>query len=358
LLPSKAYSISVRFELDVGRLFYDRNLLVEITQNTTSPNGAGLQKVNTFLVRHAIRPLFGSPPELNGNPAQVNSGTGSIAPNDRQHHDADAPPRPLVEGRRLVAVYDLLGFRAFIERSSLQEASAMIHKIHRWATLPNELPAGMPSETAFPDVSPARPLAHVVFLSDTIVAVAVGNEPTDELKLLYFVWRSMQMLLAVGFPVRGAVVRDEIYIASDMHTLAGRALVRAYDTQNKHCWSGITVDSAVIASGGDVFGRVREGRGLFSTLIVPYDVPLKHGGQEPSFAVNWRFNLVVKSGTRSLFPPTTDFEASRKVENTLQFAREMRNRGLLHANEDKLPCEFRAYFIGNTEPPFDHGDEF
>ena len=96
------------------------------------------------------------------------------------------------------------------------------------------------------------------------------------------------------------------------------------------------------------------------TLFPLYLVPLKTGTVRLHRSINWRWNLVVADGTKSLFRNTNRWQDRRKVNNALEYARWIRNANLAYPKDpDSVPVEVRTYFVSSGPPPpkFDHGDD-
>ncbi len=95
-----------------------------------------------------------------------------------------------------------------------------------------------------------------------------------------------------------------------------------------------------------------------NTLFPLYEVPLKHGSVGNRHSINWRWNLVVADGTRSLFGDAARWEFRRKVNHALEYAHWVRAASLAYpVDPDAIPLELRKIFVGSQEPPFEHGDE-
>lgn len=74
--------------------------------------------------------------------------------------------------------------------------------------------------------------------------------------------------------------------------------------------------------------------------------------------LNWRFNLVVEKGARSLFVSEEPPDVIQKVANTLKYAETVVGSGRIYvADQSNLPVELRSMWIGGKEPPFSHGDD-
>jgi hypothetical protein len=89
---------------------------------------------------------------------------------------------------------------------------------------------------------------------------------------------------------------------------------------------------------------------------------MKSGPIQVLHTLNWRWNVVVKRGTRSLFDDRGDWSARTKVEAALAYARHIREVGLAYPVDDgTIPVEVRVTYVGDGPPtpePSGHGDEY
>jgi hypothetical protein len=164
--------------------------------------------------------------------------------------------------------------------------------------------------------------------------------------------------LAQGFPLRGAITYGDLYIYRKSHVFLGEAMINAYEKEQNQDWIGALVDSSFWNFHEDLQTAISTPMSLLGILFPEYDVPMKLGKSAKSRVINWRFNLVVKNGTRSLFPNINQDDVIRKQNNTLEFALWVRKSKLAYIS-NVPPIEVRTFYIGDSsqKPPFDHGDE-
>ena len=75
-------------------------------------------------------------------------------------------------------------------------------------------------------------------------------------------------------------------------------------------------------------------------------------------AINWRFNLIVEDGTRSLMPYSLDIDVIKKIHNTLRYAEKVIQSGEVYiSDQSAAPIEVRSFSCGSKFPPFPHGDD-
>lgn len=262
---------------------------------------------------------------------------------------------------RSVGFIDVLGFRQLVESTSAGELGEkfvrvvdLVQGFLKRPPLPGkELPR------LFPEHAPDAPwcISHV--FSDSIILISSTGSRNDCLKLLVFALRAMQTLIAHGFPVRGAVAYGDLFVDLQRRLFLGPALTRAYELEQRQDWIGGAVDPGVERAFPDLFSA-GEHLATVEALFPCYQVPFKSGEVREYRTLNWRWNLVVERGTRSLFGSPSDWADHRKVLNALEYALHVRSRGLAYpAQPDKVPVEVQSYFVGDGPPPpkFGHGDE-
>jgi len=95
-----------------------------------------------------------------------------------------------------------------------------------------------------------------------------------------------------------------------------------------------------------------------SDIFLQYEVPLKDGSKERYHTLNWRWNMIVKDGTRSLFSKSQESGISEKVNNALGYSKSIIDSERVYVqNQDQLPIELRSFWVGDQPPPFRHGDD-
>lgn len=212
-------------------------------------------------------------------------------------------------------------------------------------------------ESLFPDHPPAQPWCTQHIFSDTVVLIADSTSADSSLRLLVWAWRLFQFFLSAGFPLRGAVTHGEVSIDQQSRIYLGPALVDAYELERSQQWVGAAIDASVLGAHPDLARHMAAESNILSDIFPLHAVPME-GATREMHTFNWRFNLVVKNGTRSLFPPVDDPRAAEKQQNAIAFARAVRASGRVYTQgERQPPLELRAYFVGDSEPPFTHGDD-
>jgi hypothetical protein len=261
---------------------------------------------------------------------------------------------------RTVAFLDILGFRAKLFNTPLLE---LAHDYERrileshFTNRPLD-PTGQ-APTLFKGHPSNLPwCSHHVF-SDSIILVSHDKDIMSCLKLLVYAWRLSQHFMAFGTPLRGGIAYGELYQNPNLNVFVGKALANAYKLESCQNWIGVAIDTSVVERFPELFEVINKDEyPVLNDLLFEYAVPLKGGTTKRLRTLNWRWNLVVEKGTRSLFSDSDDPRIVEKVSNTLQYARAVVQKGRLYVkDQSNLPVELRSCWIGAKEPPFEHGDD-
>ena len=87
-------------------------------------------------------------------------------------------------------------------------------------------------------------------------------------------------------PLRGAITHGEFFYNLNLNLFCGIPFVRAYELEKKAQWSGVIVDN-------DVFDHYEKWKSDMpkcmdgSSIIVPWNIPLKDNGQEKGMCLDW-----------------------------------------------------------------------
>jgi len=264
--------------------------------------------------------------------------------------------------KRAVAFLDILGFRKLVTETPLSELGPrfanVIEAVRRDLNRP-PLP-GENLHRLLKDRPLTEPFCLTYAFSDSVILISDDSSSTGCLAVLVFAVRAMQAMMASGFPVRAGVSFGEMFVDIPRAVFLGRALTTAYDSEQSQDWVGGLVDDTV-AEAVPELAKYTASNMLLNTLFPVYPVPLKTGTVRECRTLNWRWNLVVKSGTRSLFHETSDPEAMKKITNALAYAKWIRAAGLAYpADPASVPVEVRRFFVGDELPPpsYIHGDEW
>lgn len=264
--------------------------------------------------------------------------------------------------KRTVAFLDILGFRSMIKRFSIEELSKKYERLidkTDYVRYPLKLSEKAPR--LFPHHPLSKPWCYKHIFSDSIILIS--HDQTDEccLKLLIYTWRLIQVCITSGMPIRGGVAFGDLYMNLNKNIILGGALTKAFDLENKQNWIGVSIDKSVEERFVNLFKLFKDSTNVFYPLFFKYYVPFKNGTKEKLHTINWRLNLIVEKGTRSLFKYNRDEGIKEKVANTLQYAKSVVKSGQVYDFREELQVELRAFLHGafkrTFKAPYKHGDD-
>lgn len=260
---------------------------------------------------------------------------------------------------RTVAFLDILGFRSKLYGTSLLElAKSYERRIRESQFLNRPLDPTGNTPTLFKDHPNNVSWCSQYVFSDSIILVSHDENIMSCLKLLVYAWRLSQNFMAFGMPLRGGVVHGEMYANPSINVFLGKALAKAYELEGSQNWIGVAIDTSVMERFSAFFETINKNENpILNDLLFEYPVPFKDGTTKLLRTLNWRWNLIVEKGTRSLFSDSDDPRIVEKTRNTLKYAEAVVQTGRLYVkDQSNLPAELRSCYIGEKEPPFKHGD--
>ena len=261
----------------------------------------------------------------------------------------------IIQGKRAIAYFDILGFKAKVENMPINELAHKYEEIVRQTDGVFTVKNG---------TVVSKQVCHRYIFSDSIFLIAEEDSDESFMDLFFYAWRLMQMFIAAGFPLRGAMTYGDIYVNFEKNIFLGRAISEAAVLEGKQNWIGATVDSTVIDRYESIFERDDVYGFLMSVLLPIHDVPMKDGTRRNYAVINWRHNIISQDGIKALFKNEPYSEAAQiKIDNTLRFAKEIRDANLAYSNIEGIPGKYGVFFIGHGVPhgssiPFSHGDEY
>ena len=264
-----------------------------------------------------------------------------------------------VTPRRTVAFLDILGFQQAVLTTPLSELADKYERRIAEADAMNR-PANFASDTPslFPDHPSSAPWCQRFVFSDSIILVSNDDQAVSALKLLVYAWRLSQAFIAFQMPLRGGIAFGELYVNTLRNICLGRALTTAYDLERIQAWIGVAIHPSAVDAFPEFFSPDDATRGLLDDIFLPYPVPMKDNTAQQLRTLNWRFNLIVEKGTRSLFVSDGPTDVIQKVTNTLIYVETVVRSGRIYVSDQSmLPVELRSMWIGGKEPPFPHGDD-
>lgn len=261
---------------------------------------------------------------------------------------------------RTVAFLDILGFGAKLDNMPLLELANIYERRileSQFINRPFDSTGNTPS--LFKDHPSDAPWCAQYVFSDSIILVSHDEDIMSCMKLIIYAWRLSQNFIAFGMPLRGGVAYGEMYSNPNLNIFLGKALAKAHDLERCQNWIGVAIDTSIKERFPKDFEIFEDQEyQIFDDLLFEYPVPFKDGTTRRLRTLNWRWNLIVEKGTRSLFSNSEDPKIVEKVCNTLKYAEAFVQTGRLYVQDQgKLPVELRSIWIGNKEPPFKHGDD-
>jgi|GEM_PF-1648364 len=252
--------------------------------------------------------------------------------------------------KRAVAFLDILGFKNMIENLSIDEIAL---KYETMIKLISSFETNFSKEKS---VFEYKPLCKRFIFSDSIILIANDDTTDSFIDFVGYARRILQFSIANQMPIRGAISYGDIYINEKINVFLGKALTDAYELEGKQEWIGIILNESIEERYSELFTN-REKSIIFDEILYKYNVPFKDGSFNSYRVINWRVNYIVKNGTKSLLiNKENNPDVEKKIQNTLLFAKHIRDRGRIYS--DKVPTLFKTFYIGDSEPPFKHGDEF
>ncbi|MBI2907603.1 MAG: hypothetical protein HYX92_08120 [Chloroflexi bacterium] len=119
--------------------------------------------------------------------------------------------------------------------------------------------------------------------SDTIIVFSVADDPPDTYAMILLVTELFSKALSYCVPLRGGIAHGQFKFDLGRNLFAGPALLSAYRLGEASQWLGIRVDKAVANRALAI--PILSGRG--NEAVIPWEVPVKRGGTETSYVVDW-----------------------------------------------------------------------
>lgn len=263
-------------------------------------------------------------------------------------------------GKRTVAFLDVLGFRDKIERIPLTSLSDSYEEAIELARILNKKFATSESANSlFPYHPMGERWCNRQILSDAIILVSLNSSAESSLKLMLYARTLVQVFLTLGFSIRGGISYGEIYKNHNTRVILGKALTSAYKLEKNQEWLGVAIDNSVEKNFPELFNNILYPKELLNWFFPVYLVPLKEEKFQEYRILNWRFNMIIEEGTKSLLEKANLNKDNKKFNNTLKYLEWVRKSGAVYIKEGvNRPIEMSAFFVGATKPPFKHGDEY
>jgi hypothetical protein len=188
----------------------------------------------------------------------------------------------------MVAVCDILGFSALLEKQPLENVidgsiawfrSALNHSIHK-----KDFPSS-PPPTA--DLY-THPHVGVAWFSDTVLLYT--KQDTDEAirELLMAVgWLIFETIIQGSTKIRGGISYGEAHIDQENSIYVGLPIVDAYRLEQRQQWAGVALSHAA----SERVPRFAHTGKYGDWWVTPWEVPLKGGESVSTLAVNWNWGI-------------------------------------------------------------------
>lgn len=261
----------------------------------------------------------------------------------------------VISGKRAVAYFDILGFKAKLDNIPLEELSSKYDRIVRQTDGEISISNGQFSR---------KDVCYRYIFSDSLFLVAKEDTEDSFIDLVSYAWRLMQEFIAFGFPLRGAITYGDLYADLACNVFLGKAISEAVLLEGQQDWIGAVVDRSAINRYKSIFENDDTQKYIMNVLLPIHDVPFKDGTRKDYNVINWRINMVSEDGIKALFKNEPfDSGAQIKIDNTLRFSKEIVDAGMVYFNDRLVPERYRRLFVGHRLPPkgtpmFTNGDEY
>jgi hypothetical protein len=258
--------------------------------------------------------------------------------------------------KRAVAFFDVLGFK---EKINTEPLDTVVDSYHSMIKITGNYEGVL-------DKNKKTLITHKscdrYIFSDSILLVANSDTNEGFVDLISYAWRFMQLALASGFPLRGAITYGDILVEPEKGLYVGKAIVDGAELEKQQDWIGAVIDNSAEKRYATVFSSEYTLYQLLQILFPQYSVPMKNGSKKDFRVINWRENIIAKAGTKALFKnPKCDSSVQIKIDNTLEFAKHIVSKGAYI--QGNVPTRYRHLIIADGPPPSDnklpkHGDEY
>ena len=249
----------------------------------------------------------------------------------------------IIKGKRAVAYFDVLGFKSKIENTPIEDLAKGYENTIR-----------LTDGRFFVDDRNIinEQICYRYVFSDSIFLIAKEDTEESFVDLLSYAWRMMQMFIACGFPLRGAVAYGDIYANLDSKIFLGKAISEAVILEGQQDWIGALVDNSAIDRYSKVFEKNDNQSVIMKMLFPVYSVPLKGGLHSDYHVINWRQNLIAQKGIKPLFKNEPYNESVQvKIDNALCFSKKIVDSGTAYFQDDVIPVRYRRFYVASGPPP-------
>jgi len=220
--------------------------------------------------------------------------------------------------RYALALFDVLGFSSWVERTELQTILDTYHSLIVRAVLkPNEKGSLSAVQTPEGSIFAVGGPPHYAYFSDTILLWCHLVPPAVD----DFVGRCSDLMceaLSMDIPLRGAISLGEAVLDRDTGFFIGKPIVEAHYVESGQEWIGLTLSRSAIWS--PFLAQ------LHGTAIIEYPPPMKKESQEYSSPIvvdwprRWRDRNGGECPSKKLRELNADPNFEQKWTNTIAFA--------------------------------------
>lgn len=252
--------------------------------------------------------------------------------------------------RYAFAMFDVLGFSAWVESTDLQTILDAYHTLIERAVLrPNEKGSLSAVQTPEGALFAVGGPPHYAYFSDTIllwcplVPPAVGD----------FVERCSDLVceaLVMSIPLRGAITLGEAVLDNETSFFIGKPIVEAHHVERGQEWVGLTFGNSAVWS--PFLAQ------LHGTAIIEYPPPMKEESKKYSSPIaldwprRWRDRHGGQCPSAKLRELNTKPDFAHKWTNTIEFAEFSLRKHDWHLRPDEIPKDALLKLVSRQDAHF------
>jgi len=264
------------------------------------------------------------------------AGERGLGVEDLPVHHAPLPLPPFLSGKAFVAWLDVLGFKAFLRRSSLSEVVEAMRELDEVVEHETGRIVTAARAVHHPNEPNRRGLCETVRFSDTILVYSDNPTGMGLIRVVRATLGIIGNLMVRGVPVRGAIASGAVYIDPSAMLFIGEPLLAAHEETEQQEWAGalLVQDLEKDPSLLPAIRFLEEQK-----MVCRYRAPIKNGDARASLCVNWTLNYPLAPDTiysfwnRNASSPLEGRNAQdwtkdgvRKADPTVEFATHVRTQ--------------------------------
>lgn len=157
-------------------------------------------------------------------------------PDDKWLESSRPPEWARAEGVPLV-LFDILGFGKIIDRNELAKVARYVKTLGQFGDIANRT-VGTSGYRLDADV---RFIDSVIY-SDSVLIFARENRTRSVVNLVDCAIAVFNSAISMGFGLRGAITKGELFVSDDKRIVLGKGLVSAYRLEQRQAWLGAVCD--------------------------------------------------------------------------------------------------------------------